>query len=205
MADQEVVRKILTEVDRNPTISQRRLADEIGISVGMINWHIKRCVSKGLIKLGQVPARRYLYYLTPAGFSEKAELTSRYLQASFGIFRLGREQYGDLFDHCRGNGWRRIVLIGHTELTELALMVAGGFGDIDIVGIIDNDPPVAKRGAIPVAGSARALQAKTATDTIDAAIVCHFMASRYQTADHAAVVAEFGLDRSRLLVPEFLT
>lgn len=60
MSDQNVIRQLLIEIDRNPAISQKRLSEEIGISVGMINWHVKRCVSKGLIKLQQAPVRRYL-------------------------------------------------------------------------------------------------------------------------------------------------
>ncbi|WP_150526903.1 winged helix-turn-helix transcriptional regulator [Roseibium sediminis] len=203
MADQEVLRRILSEVERDPAISQRSLAEEIGISVGLINWHIKRCVSKGLIKLGQVPTHRYLYYLTPAGFSEKAELTTRYLKVSFDIFRLGREQYGALIGQCRDHGWRRIVLIGHTELTELALMVAGGFSEIKVVGIINGTTPVTSRGAIPVFAAPQMLKHKTA-DKVDAAIVCHFLAPSEQTIDHGMIITSLGLDQTRLLTPEFL-
>jgi DNA-binding MarR family transcriptional regulator len=210
MSEQEVVRRILTEIERNPAISQRRLAGEIGISVGMINWHIKRCISKGLIKLQQAPLRRYLYYLTPAGFVEKAELTARFLQGSFNIFRIGREGYHDLFARCVASNWNNVVLIGRTELTELALMVAPHFGEVEIVGIIDRNHKEATggdrqpRGAPIVADSGSSLLRRTGARQIDALLTCHFMIADSELKDHGKIVDELGVDRARLLTPEFL-
>ncbi|RED43747.1 winged helix-turn-helix transcriptional regulator [Aestuariispira insulae] len=71
MSRSRIVREILMEIERDPNISQKRLAETIGISVGMVNWHIKRCVNKGFVKLQQAPVKRYMYYLTPEGFVEK--------------------------------------------------------------------------------------------------------------------------------------
>jgi DNA-binding MarR family transcriptional regulator len=45
--------------------TQRRLAAELGIAVGLVNAYLKRCVKKGLVKVSEAPARRYAYYLTP--------------------------------------------------------------------------------------------------------------------------------------------
>lgn len=204
MAEEELIRKLLVEVDRNPAVTQRQLAEVLGISVGMINWHVRRCVAKGLIKLKQAPVHRYLYYLTPAGFAEKACLTSRYLQASFTLFRLGREQYAALFGKCRDNRWTSVVLLGDTELTELALMAAAGVGDIEIAGILDSGTPNASRRGIPVAASARGLRPPIAAGHIGAIVVCYFVDPSRPLMDHNTILDEFGLDQSRLLVPEIL-
>ena len=53
MADTEeqITRRILTAIEDDASVSQRRLSDDMGIAVGTVNWHLKRCVNKGLIKL----------------------------------------------------------------------------------------------------------------------------------------------------------
>ena len=109
MSNERLVRQILVEIDRNPSISQRQLSVNLGVSIGIVNWHMKRFVTKGLVKLQTAPVRRYLYYLTPAGFAEKARLTADYLKASFDIFRRGRLQYEALFGICAASHWEDVI------------------------------------------------------------------------------------------------
>ena len=120
MSNETLVRQILVEIDRNPSISQRQLSANLGVSIGIVNWHMKRFVKKGLVKLQKTPVRRYLYYLTPVGFAEKAKLTSDYLKSSFDIFRQGRLQYEALFGMCSASHWENVILLGDSELVELA-------------------------------------------------------------------------------------
>ena len=62
-----IVLGVLDAVERNPSVTQRSVARELGIALGLVNAYLNRCLSKGLIKIGQVPPRRYAYYLTPRG------------------------------------------------------------------------------------------------------------------------------------------
>ncbi|MGL4729464.1 MAG: winged helix-turn-helix transcriptional regulator, partial [Bosea sp. (in: a-proteobacteria)] len=73
---------LLASVEREAHVSQRKLASELGVALGLVNTYIKRCVKKGLIKVQEVPSRRYAYYLTPHGFAEKSRLTAEYLSWS---------------------------------------------------------------------------------------------------------------------------
>ena len=93
MSQDDVLRQLLEEIHEDPAVTQRKLASNLGLSIGAVNWHLKRCAAKGLIKLGQVPVKRYLYYLTPEGFSEKARLTAEFMRGSLKILRVGRQQY----------------------------------------------------------------------------------------------------------------
>lgn len=204
MADQDVTRKILYKIDNDPTISQKRLAEEIGISVGMINWHVKRCVSKGLIKLQQAPVRRYLYYLTPEGFVEKAQLTASYLQTGFDIFRIGRKQYDELFQKCTKNGWSRIALFGDTELTELALFVATRFSDIEIIGVVDKETLRSDRRGVKITTSAHQLNNLCVGGRVEVLIACHYMSSIDEFMNRNLLLEELNLDQSHFLIPEFL-
>ena len=64
-----IVLSVLDVVERDPSVTQRSVARELGIALGLANAYLKRCVRKGLIKVSQVPRRRYAYYLTPQGFA----------------------------------------------------------------------------------------------------------------------------------------
>src|SRR3982751_5896209 len=81
---------LLESVERGGEQSQRRLASELGVALGLVNAYLKRCVNKGLVKVSEAPARRYAYYLTPQGFAEKSRLTVDYLSYSFSFFRTAR-------------------------------------------------------------------------------------------------------------------
>jgi len=121
-AEEQIVRRLLTAIDDDAGVSQRGLSDEIGIAVGSVNWYLKRCVNKGLIKLQQAPVKRYLYYLTPQGFDEKARLTASFIQSSFALYRLGRKECMDFFGDCAQTGKQNVVLAGDGDFAEIAVL-----------------------------------------------------------------------------------
>ena len=97
--DERIVLNLLNSVDDGAQ-SQRRIAEELGIALGLVNAYLKRCVRKGLVKVSEAPARRYAYYLTPQGFAEKSRLTIEYLTSSLSLFRRARgDCTEDFFAH----------------------------------------------------------------------------------------------------------
>ena len=128
--------EILDIVQRNEQVSQRHLARQLGVALGLANSYLKRCVKKGWVKVQQAPANRYLYYLTPTGFTEKSRLTAEYLSASLSFYREAGESCLRLFDQCENNGWRRVLLCGESELAEIAVLRAME-REIEIIGIFD--------------------------------------------------------------------
>jgi DNA-binding MarR family transcriptional regulator len=127
---------LLTSVEREAPISQRKLASELGLAVGLVNTYIKRCVKKGLIKVREVPPRRYTYYLTPQGFAEKSRLTAEYLSWSLTFFRRARADCADVIDVARTRGWASIGLVGSSDLAEIAILSAAEQG-MAVAGIVD--------------------------------------------------------------------
>ena len=115
----EITLGLLTAVDRNHLITQRSLAKDLGIALGLANGYLKRCAKKGLIKITTAPANRYAYYLTPQGFAEKSRLTAEFLTQSFKLFRIARFAYAGLLRECERRDLRRIVVVGGTDLTEI--------------------------------------------------------------------------------------
>ncbi len=75
--------RVLRLLEENPEMSQRQLADAVGISTGSAHYLLSALIERGLVKLGNFTAsddkRRYAYILTPKGISEKAAITSRFL------------------------------------------------------------------------------------------------------------------------------
>ena len=86
--DDRIVLNLLNSVDDGAQ-SQRRIAEDLGIALGLVNAYLKRCVKKGLVKVSQAPARRYAYYLTPQGFAEKSRLTGLRDRLWAGLADLG--------------------------------------------------------------------------------------------------------------------
>ena len=83
--------EILQAIEARSDVTQRHLADRMGVALGLMNSYLRRCVRKGLVKINQAPANRYLYYLTPKAFAEKSRLTAEYFAYSFSFYRTASE------------------------------------------------------------------------------------------------------------------
>jgi Winged helix-turn-helix DNA-binding len=124
-SDQDrIVLELLNSVEQDGARSQRLFAAELGIALGLVNAYLNRCIKKGLVKVGEAPARRYAYYLTPQGFSEKSRLTLEYLSSSFGFFRRAKADCGAVFAGARQRKLGRLILIGVSDLAEIAAICA---------------------------------------------------------------------------------
>jgi DNA-binding MarR family transcriptional regulator len=151
--------KLLGNVAGQEGLNQRTLARQIGISVGLVNALVHRAVHKGLIKIKEAPARRYAYYLTPKGFTEKSRLVAEYLDYSLTFFRTARHEYSEVFARCEAAGRKRIVLCGAGELAEIATLAANGIG-IEIVGLLDRETNHVQIAGVPVVRDVAALGAE---------------------------------------------
>lgn len=188
-----IVLGLLESVERDGAQSQRKLASDLGVALGLVNAYLKRCVKKGLLKVGQAPPRRYAYYLTPHGFAEKSRLTIEYLSNSFSFFRGAREDCSAVLKSAHARGWTRIVLIGISDLAEIATICALEQG-IVIVAVVDTKYGNSRFVGAPVVDSIAAL-----AGDFDAAVVTDLQATRESVQ---AVASQ--LDADRVLVPALL-
>ncbi|MBE52967.1 MAG: hypothetical protein CMJ09_00620 [Pelagibacterales bacterium] len=122
--DKKNILKILTDINKGVNSSQRSMSFKLGISAGLANSYIKRCVSKGWVKIKSVPKRRYMYYLTPKGFLEKSKLTAEYLSSSFELYRNMRNECHQILLDCKKKKIKKIYLSGQSELTEVLILTA---------------------------------------------------------------------------------
>jgi DNA-binding MarR family transcriptional regulator len=147
--EHKIILGVLNAVHEDSNITQRSMAGELGIALGLTNSYLKRCIKKGLIKVQQVPANRYAYYLTSQGFSEKTRLAGEYLTQGFQFFRIAREQCSEIFKVCGEQGQQRIALHGLTDLAEIAVLCANSH-NVKLVSIIDPSSKLDKYSGIPV-------------------------------------------------------
>lgn len=124
--EQKMLLKIMAKIEDDPIVSQRRLATELGVALGLMNTYLKRCIKKGWLRANQVPAKRLAYFLTPEGFKEKSRMVKQYLSSSFTFFRDARSQCEKIFSECKKQEWYNIALIGGGDLAETAGLVAHG-------------------------------------------------------------------------------
>jgi len=134
-ARDQIMLGVLDAVERDPSVTQRLLSRELGIALGLTNTYLRRCVRKGLIKVGQVPARRFAYYLTPQGFAEKSRLTASYLSHSFSFFHRARAECDELYRVAAAHGQHRLALVGGGDLADIASLVAREH-TVEIAGIV---------------------------------------------------------------------
>jgi DNA-binding MarR family transcriptional regulator len=188
-----IVLGLLESVERDGAQSQRKLASDLGIALGLVNAYLKRCVKKGLVKIGQTPPRRYAYYLTPHGFAEKSRLTVEYLSSSFSFFRRAREDCSSVLKKARERNWNRIALIGVSDLAEIATLCALEQG-IAIVAVVDAKSTSDRFVGTPVVDSFDAVPGG-----FDAVVVTDLQTTHESLQAVAAVI-----DVERVLVPALL-
>ena len=75
---------VLRKIQKNPKSSQRELADELGFSLGKLNYCLKALKNKGFVKIQNFKKNpnkmNYIYVLTPKGISEKTKLTLNFME-----------------------------------------------------------------------------------------------------------------------------
>ena len=145
----EITLGLLNAIHENSAVTQRSVARDLGIALGLANAYLKRCAKKGLIKVAQVPSNRYAYYLTRRGFTEKSRLTAEYLSQSFQFFRQARSQCDALFAECARRNWHRVVLVGTSDLGEIASYCARDHS-ITIIGFADDGANIASFAGLAV-------------------------------------------------------
>ena len=188
----DITLELLNAVHENSHVTQRTVATELGVALGLVNTYVKRCVKKGYIKVRQAPANRYAYYLTPAGFAEKSRLTAQYLSHSFTFFRRARQQCDGLLHQAAGRNWRRLALVGASDLAEIMILCAHEY-PVEIVGITDPTAGQEKFLGLPVVPMLKKL------GTVDAVVITDLTDPQ---AAYAALAEH--LPSERILTPAIL-
>jgi len=110
---------ILEHIEKDPDATQATLASQLGVAVGTVNWHLKRLIDKGYVKVRRAERRKLRYIITPEGLALRARLTLDYIQNSFHLYRLVRGRVLDVVREARARGFSEVRLVGSGDVAEV--------------------------------------------------------------------------------------
>jgi DNA-binding MarR family transcriptional regulator len=141
LREQERNLEILTAIGEGAPVTQRALAERLGVALGLANLCLKRLAGKGFIKIVEFPKKpaarkRLRYVLTPKGMAEKSRLSYEYIAYSLRLFRRTRGHLREAMERLRQRGMKHFALCGVGEAAELAYLTLRELG-LEPVGVFD--------------------------------------------------------------------
>lgn len=191
--DMDITLPLLQSIGERSDLTQRSLAKRLDLALGLTNSYLKHCIRKGLVKIEQIPANRYLYFLTPKGFSEKSRLTAKYLSSSFHFYRRASDACLQIFKQCHSCGWSQVVICGISDLAEIAVLQSLQ-AEIEILGVYDKKKKSDNFLNYPVWHALSDLPEKS---------VC--IVTTLDRPQHMRQALQTVTDEERILLPEILT
>lgn len=116
-SDRELV--LLEQIETNPDVTQASLAGQLGVAVGTVNWHLKRLISKGYVKVKRAQRRKLRYIITPEGIAFRARLTVNYIETSMRLYRRIRQHVSELLVTARQAGFEQVRIDGDGDIGDI--------------------------------------------------------------------------------------
>jgi DNA-binding MarR family transcriptional regulator len=110
---------LLEEIERDPDTSQITLATRLGVAVGTVNWHLKRLVAKGYVKVKRAERKKLRYIITPDGIALRARLTVAYVENQMTLYRQVREEARKVLQLARKGGYQAVHIIGDGDIADV--------------------------------------------------------------------------------------
>jgi DNA-binding MarR family transcriptional regulator len=130
---------LLEQIERDPDVTQASLATQLGVAVGTVNWHIKRLIEKGALKVKRAERKKLRYIITPEGIALRARLTVDYIERSFNLYRRTRQRVKEHLSEVKKAGYGHVQLVGD-----------GDVADICRLSCLEQDVEIVKDGNVPV-------------------------------------------------------
>lgn len=136
--DQEEHRNLqaLEAIAEDDHLTQRTLANRLGIALGLANIYLKRLVRKGHVKCVNLQSNRLRYLLTPKGIAEKSRLTYEFMQYSLFLYGQVRQHLYTVLEPYTHSGRTRVAVYGTGEAAELAYLCMAELG-LELVAVFD--------------------------------------------------------------------
>ena len=110
---------LLEQIENDPDITQASLATKLGVAVGTVNWHIKRLIAKGYVKVKRAERRKLRYIITPEGIAFRALLTVHYIEQSMLRYRNTRKRVGVLLSEVKRAGYDSVRILGDGDIADV--------------------------------------------------------------------------------------
>ncbi len=159
--------EILDAVGRGEAVTQRALAQRLGVALGLTNLYLKRLAKKGYVKVLRLDRRRLRYLLTPKGIAQKTALTYEHITYWASLYRRARRTLREGLMPVLAGGKKRIALYGIGEPAELAYLTLRELG-LEPIGVF------CKNGTTPFLGFTVRDYRELASEDLDGIIVATF-------------------------------
>ncbi len=110
---------LLDQIEHDPDVTQADLATQLDVAVGTVNWHLKRLIEKGYVKIMRANRKKLRYIITPEGIALRARLTVDYLEQQFLLYRNTRQHVKEHIERVRAAGFDRVVLDGEGDVADI--------------------------------------------------------------------------------------
>jgi len=110
---------LLDNIEHHPDVTQADLATQLGIAVGTVNWHLKRLISKGYVKVMRAERRKLRYIITPEGLALRARLTVDFVEQQFNLYRRVRQKVKEYVSQVKASGVDRLRLVGGGDVADI--------------------------------------------------------------------------------------
>ncbi len=129
---------LLETIEQDPDINQATLATQLGVAVGTINWHLKRLIEKGYVKIKRAERKKLRYIITPEGIALRARLTVDYIEQQFLLYRNTRQRVKEYLEQVRRAGHHAVRLIGEGDVADICRLTCLEMG---LAVVEDEDAP----------------------------------------------------------------
>jgi DNA-binding MarR family transcriptional regulator len=110
---------LLEQIERDPNVTQASLATQLGVAVGTVNWHLKRLIAKGYVKVKRAERRKLRYIITPEGIAFRARLTVDYIEQSMLLYRHTRKHVREILGEVKKAGYDSVRIDGDGDIADI--------------------------------------------------------------------------------------
>ena len=111
--------ELLEHIESNPDVTQASLATQLGVAVGTVNWHIKRLIDKGYVKIKRAERKKLRYIITPEGIAMRALLTVDYIEKQFLLYRNTRQRVREHLEEIKTAGYEKVSIRGEGDVADI--------------------------------------------------------------------------------------
>ena len=129
---------LLENIENDPDVNQSTLATQLGVAVGTVNWHLKRLIAKGYVKVKRAERKKLRYIITPEGIALRARLALDYVEHSLYLYRKTRQRVNDHLKTIESAGHKRVRIAGNGDVADICRLTCLEHG-IEVV--TENDVP----------------------------------------------------------------
>ncbi len=110
---------LLENIENDPDVNQATLATQLGVAVGTVNWHLKRLIAKGYVKVKRAERKKLRYIITPEGIALRARLAVDYVERSFTLYRRVRQRVREHLKQVEEAGYDRVRIVGKGDVADI--------------------------------------------------------------------------------------